>query len=79
LGSYSLWVLIKRRRDGYMITASAIALRSADYAKPGDYLTDYAIELPDAQRIGERLATVIRGHLDARGDSILSVDTTIED
>jgi hypothetical protein len=79
VASYSLWTLIRRHRSGYAVTSSAIALRSEDVVQPGDYFTDYTVTLEQAKSRGAAFAKSLADRIAARGDSVISTDTTVDE
>jgi hypothetical protein len=79
MGSFTVWTLIREHRDGgFVVSVSAIALRSNVHAQPGDYASDRWYTLEDAKAAGARLADHIVAAIEQRGDEVVSRDTTID-
>ena len=76
--SFTLWTLIRHDGDGFAVTVSAIALRSDDFAYAGHYLAERCDALDHAKSAGTKLAARLGREIAARGDQVISNDTTID-
>ena len=79
MGSFTVWTLIRPHREGgFLVSVSAIALRSDVRTEPGDYASDRCATLELASVAGARLASSIIAAIEGRGDEVVSRDTTID-
>jgi|KBSMisStandDraft_5_1062788.scaffolds.fasta_scaffold138071_2 hypothetical protein len=80
MASFTVWTLIRPHREGgFLVSVSAIALRSDDIrSASGDYVSDRRATLDDARTAGARLAGHLIAAIEGRGDYVVSRDTTID-
>ena len=79
MSTFSIWILVKRDRGGYLVSVSAIPLGAGEYAAVREHLSDSYSTLEAAKLGGEELAVLMNQHILARGDEVISRDTTIDD
>ena len=79
MGSFTVWTLIRPHREGgFLVSVSAIALRSDVRTQPGDYASDRCPTLGEASAAGAHLASHLIAAIEGRGDDVVSRDTTID-
>lgn len=77
--SYSLWSLIRRiGRQQFLVAVRAIALRSDTLIQPGDTLSETCQTFEEATRVRDELIDQLKRAVTDRGDTVVSVDSTLE-
>jgi hypothetical protein len=79
MADYSIWGVIRQTPDGrYRVRVRAIALQSRGGFVAEDELTRTVGDWSDATAIRDELVETLKKLLLGRGETVTSVDTTIE-